>query len=132
MPHDPPPLSCRVLSLPKQGHTPEEFEDAWKSDPARGRFAIGDGVSECAFAALWANLLVEGFLAARRPRNLASWVGAVQQRWAAVVMPLQLPWYAEMKREEGDFATVLGVSIPPSAPWRWQAMAVGDSCLVRV
>jgi len=50
-------------------------------------------------------------------------------------MGLELPWYAEMKREEGAFATFLGLNVRPKGParsCRWQALAVGDSCLVRV
>ena len=50
-------------------------------------------------------------------------------------MGLELPWYAEMKREQGAFATLLGLAVlPPTAdrPGKWRAVAVGDSCLVRV
>jgi hypothetical protein len=39
-----------------------------------------------------------------------------------------------MKRDLGAYATLLGVGVrlSPSRPGRWQAVAVGDSCLVRV
>jgi hypothetical protein len=50
-------------------------------------------------------------------------------------MGLELPWYGEMKRDEGAFATLLGLDVrPPTAdrPGLWRAAAVGDSCLVRV
>ena len=62
------------------------------------------------FAGLWARLLAEGFVAARRPRDLAGWLGDARRRWAAEVMGLELPWYAEMKREQGAFATFLGLA----------------------
>jgi hypothetical protein len=135
MPPTDSPLRWRALRLPKLGHTDEEYEDAWAADPASGRFAVADGASESSFAALWARLLTEGFLAARRPRDLAGWLDEARQGWSAAVMGLELPWYAEIKRDEGAFATLLGLRIrrpTRSRAGRWQAVAVGDSCLVRV
>src|SRR5262245_2641238 len=125
------PLNWHVLSVPKHGHTAEEYEDAWAADPTRRRFSVADGASESSFAALWARLLVEGFVAARRPRDLASWLDGPRRLWAEQVMPLDLPWYAEMKREQGAYATLVGLAV-----WRltadgsaeWRAVAVGDSC----
>jgi hypothetical protein len=47
-----------------------------------------------------------------------------------------LPWYGEMKRAEGAFATLLGLAFrrqPDLAePDFWRAVAVGDSCLFQV
>src|SRR4051794_41014129 len=113
-----PPLRWRALRLPKSDHTAEEYEDAWAADPAAGRFAVADGASESAFAGLWARLLAEGFVAARRPRAFAGWRGGPRRRWAAGVMGLELPWYGEMKRAEGAFATLLGLALRPPAPGR--------------
>ncbi len=130
------PLLCwQALHVPKRGHTADEYEDAWAVDEASGRFAVADGASESSFAGLWARLLVESFVAARRPRDLHAWLDESRRRWAAEVMGLELPWYGEMKRQEGAFATLLGVALRPPAsdrPGRLQAVAVGDSCLVRV
>jgi hypothetical protein len=130
-----PPLRWCALRQPKDGHTEDECEDAWAADPAAGRFAVADGASESAFAGLWARLLAEGFLSASRPRDLPGWLSDVRRRWSAEVMDLELPWYAEIKRQEGAFATFLGLHVPPeeAAPsCRWHALAIGDSCLVRV
>jgi hypothetical protein len=132
-PADPP--RWRAWRLPKRGHTAEECEDAFAADPATGRFAVADGASESAFAGLWARLLADGFLAARRPRDLAGWLGEARRQWSAAVMGLELPWYGELKRAEGSFATLLGLRVRPGdrdRPARWHAVAVGDSCLVRV
>jgi hypothetical protein len=128
-------LRWLVLSTPKRGHTQEECEDAWAADPATGRFAVADGASESAFAALWAQLLAEGFIAAPRPRQLPLWLEASRHRWSGKVLGMDLPWYAEMKRAQGAFATLLGVSVrppTPEQPGKWRAVAVGDSCLIRV
>jgi hypothetical protein len=129
MPHADTPPRWRALRLPKDGHTDAEYEDAWAADPATGRFVVADGASESAFSGLWARLLTEGFLAARRPRCLTDWLGDARQRWLTEVMGLELPWYAEIKREEGAFATLVGVGVGRG---RWHAVAVGDSCLIRV
>src|SRR5205809_929272 len=104
-------LRWTVLCLPKRGHTEDEYEDAWAADPARGYFAVADGASETSFAGRWAQLLTEGFLTAARPPDLADWLTAPRRRWSAEVMGLELPWYAEMKREQGAFATLLGVGV---------------------
>jgi hypothetical protein len=40
-----------------------------------------------------------------------------------------------MKREQGAYATFLGVQVrlpAPNRPGKWRAVAVGDSCLIRV
>ena len=124
-----------VLCLPKRGNTEDEYEDAWAVDPARGRFAVADGASETSFAGRWAQLLTEAFLAADDPRAVVEWLAAPRRLWAAEVMGLELPWYAEMKREQGAFATFLGVQVrlpAPKRPGKWRAVAVGDSCVIRV
>jgi hypothetical protein len=121
-------IPLRVFSLPKQGCTPDENEDACAHDAERGLYALADGASESGFARLWADLLVREFV--RRPEPQlgpwASWLPALQQRWAQEVEHLDLPWYAEMKVQQGAFATFLGVVVQPPA---LQAVAVGDSCL---
>jgi hypothetical protein len=135
MTHDPALLRWQVFYLPKKGHTGDEYEDAWAADPARGRFALADGASETSFAGRWAQLLTEDFLAAAKPSALPEWIAGSRRRWASEVMGLELPWYAEMKREQGAFATLLGLGVRPPEPDRagkWRAVAVGDSCLIQV
>ena len=130
-----PPLRWSLLFVPKHGNAEDEYEDAWAAEPGRGRFAVADGASETSFAGRWAQLLTEGFLTAPRPTDLADWLAEPRRRWSSEVMGLQLPWYAEMKRDQGAFATLLGLGVrPPSGgrPGKWRAVAVGDSCLVRV
>ena len=124
-----------VHCVPKQGNSEDEYEDAWAADPAVGRFAVADGASETSFAGRWAQLLTEAYLAAPRPPDPAEWLPDARRRWSAEVMGLELPWYAEMKREQGAFATLLGVKVRPPAADRhatWRAVGVGDSCLIRV
>lgn len=130
---DPPRWS--VLCAPKKGNSEDEYEDAWAIDPERGRYAVADGATESSFAGRWAQLVTGAFLRAPRPQDLAEWLAEPRRRWAAEVMGLELPWYAEMKREQGAFATFLGLGVlRPTAEraGKWRAVAVGDSCLIRV
>jgi hypothetical protein len=123
-----PPIICRALALPKRGHSSAEYEDAAAANEDRGRFAIADGAAETSFAALWARLLVAEFVNAPAG-DLApwlTWLPPLQQRWAAAVGTAAMPWYAEIKLQQGAFATFLGVA---AYELRWQAVAVGDSCL---
>src|SRR5207244_7443696 len=58
-----------------------------------------------------------------------TWLPPLQQRWAAEVGTAAMPWYAEIKLQQGAFATFLGVA---AYERRWQAVAVGDSCLFQI
>jgi hypothetical protein len=116
--------SWRAISLPKHGNTADEYEDAFAADAAAGRFAVADGASESSFAGLWARLLVEGFV-----RPAPDWLEASRRAWAEGVDGQPLPWYAEAKRDEGAFSTLLGLVVGAG---RWRALAVGDTCLFQV
>lgn len=121
--------------LPKRGHSEEEYEDAYAA--RGGRFAVADGASESSFAALWARLLVEGFVQRTRAKiSWGDWLTPLRQRWASKVDGLELPWYAEAKREEGAFAAFLGLKFRRSreggTQGHWRARAIGDSCLFHV
>jgi hypothetical protein len=137
MPHEPTQLRWRVLRLSKRGNTAEDYEDAFAADPAKGRFAVTDGASEASFAAAWAQLLAEGFVGASgKPWKELDWLGPVRQRWAAAVDGRPLPWYAEAKRAQGAFATLVGLSLrrprPDGQTGLWRALAIGDSCVFQV
>jgi hypothetical protein len=125
------PPRWHAFRLAKAGNAPEEYEDAFAA--AAGRFAVADGASEASFAADWARLLAEGFVAAPgKPWRDLAWLPPLRQRWAAAVDGRALPWYAESKREAGAFATLVGLDVRPAeekGPGRWRALAVGDSCL---
>lgn len=130
MPRNIPSLRWHAWHTHKRGNAPDEYEDAFAGDAAQGRFAVADGASESSFAATWAKLLVEGFVAAEgQPWRGLAWLGPARQQWADEVDPRPLPWYAEEKREQGAHATLLGIAF---AGGSWRAVAVGDSCLFRL
>ena len=142
MPRSGPGLSFREYRLPRRGHRLDECEDASAGDPARGRFAVADGASESSFAALWAKLLVEDFVHA--PESGTAWatgLAPLRQRWTSTVAQEPaappLPWYLEDRLRQGAFATFLGLVVesaegPDGPAWRWDALAVGDSCLFQI
>jgi hypothetical protein len=127
------PTRWQSFRLWKQGNAADDYEDASAGDPARGRFAVADGASEASFAAAWARLLVEHFVAdPATPWRGLDWLPPLRRQWAAEVDDLPLPWYAEEKRELGAFATFLGLVIrtrTEATPAYWRALAVGDCCL---
>jgi hypothetical protein len=134
-------LHCRSLSLCRGGNSLAEYEDAYAADAERGRFAISDGAAASSFAGLWARLLVEGFVKLAAPEGAVwtAWLPALQQRWnaeasAALDGGQALPWFTLEKLAEGAFAAFLGLVVEQtqSAGGRWQAVAVGDSCLFHI
>lgn len=128
-------IRCRSFFLHKDGNKADEYEDAFAGDTTLGRFAVADGATESSFARQWAKLLVEGFVAANEGRTTVDWIPALQKRWAEAVDALELDWFGEEKRENGAFATFLGLVVKKpqgAADGRWKAVAVGDCCIFQV
>lgn len=127
-------LTLRAFQTPKAGCQPDECEDALAWDVDQRLFAIADGATDSAFQKLWANLLVEGFIAhpppAYFPVALAAWVRdwlpGRQHQWDAGIPWGGLPWHGLNKaRQTGGLATFLGVHLHPHQPY-WQGVALGD------
>ena len=112
-------------------------------DATAGRYGVADGASEGCFTGHWARLLVERFV---RGGEVTSWLAslpALQEQWDTEVRDQDLPWYAETGVSQGACSTFLGLMLKDSplpqagegsgvreAPCRWQAVAVGDTCLL--
>jgi serine/threonine protein phosphatase PrpC len=130
-----PSLCWATASRPKPGHTTAENEDATAADGLH--FAVCDGATEGWQSGEWAAHLAGLFV--RRPptpADFVEWLAAAHNRWKPPAPKEAVPWYAEAKRAEGSFATLLGVEFRASrktpGQWAWKAVAVGDSCLVRI
>ena len=137
--------------LPKAGNSPDEYEDASRviypqrigaSGRRTARAAVSDGASESAFAREWANVLTAAFVS-RPPEigglnkdSLYDWLAPAQEEWHAGIPWARIPWHGEAKARAGAFATLLGLTAGASPGnsqrLRWQAVAVGDSCLFLV
>jgi hypothetical protein len=128
-------IVCETLWLPKKGNTSDEYEDAaapLKITDSRletFRCAVADGATETSFSALWARLLVEGYVD-------GSDLAHLKQLWQAAVSTKQLAWYAEQKAQSGAYAALVGLTLTPShdsdGGGKWKAEAIGDSCLILV
>jgi hypothetical protein len=147
-------VGSRAFWLPRRGNSPDEYEDAFALEDACGRYALADGASEGCFTGLWARLLVEDFVA-HAEGDVGQWafsLSAIQQRWDIDVRARKLDWDSDYWVEQGAFAAFLGIvlessPLPPAvghhvpmvgrmgegqgvrAFYRWQAVAIGDTCL---
>src|SRR5262245_52099325 len=128
------PIRCHAFGVPKRGNLASEYEDAHRAAPDQGRFAIADGASESWYAGVWARLIVDEYVVnpVTPAEQWEAWLPPVQERWLRAISGRPVPWYGEDKVREGAFATFLGVDIGIAGcddhP-RWEAVAVGDSCL---
>jgi hypothetical protein len=125
----------RQFWLPRRGNRREEYEDAFAADPDTGRYAVADGATQSSFAGLWARLLVAEFV--DHARFDSDWwrarLPALCDQWYANIPGRPLPYYAEAKLEQGASAALLGVTATPNPEGTssWQAVAVGDCCLIQ-
>ncbi len=131
------PATARGLWAEKMGNTPEQWEDAWASDPAGGVAAVADGASTGIYCRAWAGRLAAAFVAARPeardPAALAAWVEGLRAEWRAGIDYEHLNWSKRAKVDSvGAAATLLGLEVGAAGdggvrPWR--ACAVGDATL---
>ena len=127
--------------VPKKGNKTAEYEDAFclptRAGAARKcvRFAVADGATEASYSRIWATQLVRAFVRGRIPLPLElAPLRTIQKHWARMVHRQPLPWYAEEKARSGAFSSLIGIEFTSESPpgGRWQATAVGDSCLVHI
>ena len=118
-----------IFWLPRKGHDPAEYEDAFAADDGAGRYAVADGASEGCFTDLWARLLVEDFV--HQADGVEHWLTslpAVQRRWDAEVRARNIPWHAAPGVEQGAHAAFLGLAltISPLPPLAGERMGEGQ------
>ena len=127
-------LQLRQLLLPKLGLETSECEDAIAINTEINRFAVADGATEAFDARNWATQLAQGWVQRESTLTLdefRNWVTAegreLQDSWAG----LTLSWYSEEKARIGSFAAFAGIEfdLKSEAP-SWQAIALGDTCLM--
>ena len=137
-------FDSRLFKLAKDAEHPEEDQDAYATDAARGIAAIADGVAAGIFAGQWARILTEATVAdppdPSDKQTFAAWLAERRQAWNAGIDVSELSWFQKPKLRDGAFSTLLWVEITPidesdrqpQDPWRLRAFAVGDSCLFHV
>jgi hypothetical protein len=127
------------LWISKSAHDEAQTEDGWALDEARGIVAVADGASSAYFSGEWARILTAGYVAAPPPHDLDSfrrWISDVSAQWDAVAdqtQPATGSWWTDDLQRRGSYATFLGAQVTKgqlAQPARWDALAIGDACLV--
>lgn len=138
------PFESRVFTLAKDAEHPEEFQDAYGLDAARGIAVVADGVASAIFSRQWARILAEATVAdppdPRDPEAFAQWLRTQRRQWSDQIDTSALAWFQKAKLPLGAFSTLLWVRLEPSdrqgpgtfGAYRLRGRAVGDSCLFHV
>lgn len=129
-------LSVAQFLLPKAGLLASECEDATSLSLRQMRFCVADGATEAYDSRRWAKLLTRHWAASNQlltKEEFEPWLSRLgnhlERRWNRKT----LPWYAEEKARGGAFAAFVGLAFIPSEDRLvWQAVALGDSCLIQV
>jgi hypothetical protein len=135
-------ITWNAYSIPHQGDSPEENEDAFSPELQQQIFtaqaqltcAVADGATQTSFSRAWARFLVQKAAGMVPSEDLTGLLSAAQTDWKEMVSGINLPWHAEEKVRQGAFATLLWLGILPSGRMgktggTWKAAAVGDTCI---
>ena len=127
-------LQLRQLLLPKLGQEASECEDAIAVDAQTSRFAVADGATEAFDARNWAERLAQHWVQRKSTftvEEFREWVAAEGRELHDSWNGLTLSWYSEEKAGKGSFAALAGVEFDlKSESPSWQAIALGDTCLI--
>ncbi|MHC4179775.1 MAG: hypothetical protein ACYSWU_19880 [Planctomycetota bacterium] len=138
------PFESRVFQLAKDTEYPEEYQDAYRLDAARGIAAVADGVTSSIFARRWAGILTEATVADTPDPNdeeaFGRWLQLRRKAWSEGIDTSSLAWHQKAKLPTGAFSTLLWVRVLPVeedrpgafGAHRLQGFAIGDSCLFHV
>jgi len=137
-------FESHAFQLAKDPEHPEENQDAYRIDASAGIAAVADGVASGIFSRAWAKILTDA-VAAEPPDVVnrdafALWLGEQRTRWEQEIDVDSLAWFQKPKLREGAFSTLLWVRAADDEPesderpdtYRFQCVAVGDSCLFLV
>ena len=128
-------LQLRQLLLSKLGHKASECEDAIAVDTQTFRFAVADGATESFDARNWAERLAQHWVQRKSTltvEEFREWVATEGRELHDSWNSLTLSWYSEEKARYGSFATLVGVELDLNTePLSWQAIALGDACLLQ-
>ena len=139
-------LFAQAFWLPKSGSTDEEYEDAYSprqlpSDRevlvSSFKVAVADGATETSFSGLWAKLLARSYVRGElSQQQFGASLRRLQERWRKEVSRKPLPWYGEEKVRRGAAAAFVGLHLlssdVESYEGNWEAIALGDCCLVQI
>lgn len=127
------------LVLPKRGYTQEDCEDSIYFHPSHRnpvdnyKFAVADGATESSFSKEWAHLLTSSIKRKEKinKKHFLSILPTLQEIWVKDVFSRPLPYYAEMKAQQGAFSTFIALTINIKHS-QYKCMAVGDCCFFHI
>jgi hypothetical protein len=100
------------------------------------RFCVTDGATEAFDSGRWAKLLARCWVRNDRlltPSEFEPWLATLGAHLETKWTRRQLPWYAEEKARSGAFAAFVGLAfLPTQNSVVWQAIALGDCCLLQL
>ena len=138
------PFQSRVFKLAKDADHPQQDEDAYGIDAARGIASVADGVASAIFSRQWARILAEAAVAETPDPNekesFGRWLAQRRQAWSQQIDVTGLAWFQKAKLPMGAFSTLLWVRVLPTeedcpgqfGAYRLHCCAIGDSCLFHV
>jgi hypothetical protein len=145
VPAGPDRFDLRVLWAPKGGNDEKEWEDGYASNAGNGVVALADGAGDGIFSKLWADLLLESFVALPIALDDAAvvepWIEAKRRAWFEAIRYPEQRWSIQMKIDRScGAATFIALVLDPvtdpgedpAAAIGWTAWAVGDACLFHV
>lgn len=94
-------------TVPKDPSCPEANEDKFAFSEDGRRLALSDGASESFDSKLWADLLVQKFIA--DPKVSPEWVASVLAEYSVAHDFQSMSWSKQAAFERGSFATLIGV-----------------------
>lgn len=129
-------IETQHFLLQKEDCAPAECEDAISINAESWRYALADGATEGFDSRSWARRLVDGWTQADTApltsEAFRPWVEEQGHRLHASWNDRALPWYAEEKARQGSYAAFVGLEFRVSNDaLHWQAIALGDSCLIQ-
>ncbi len=134
-----------MLWAPKGGNDENEWEDGYATNAGNGIVALADGAGDGIFSKLWADLLLESFVAEPIPLEDAAavepWILAQRRAWLDAIRYPDQRWSIQMKIDRScGAATFVSLKLDPGSdagddPGQaigWTAWAVGDACLFHI
>jgi hypothetical protein len=133
----------RAWTIPKDGSTLEQNEDAWRLEPFVQEpwregvlITLADGTTEAVYSGAWARKLVGSAEPGWPTLSPTEWerrLEMVKRSFAPLDRDSAVPWYVRNKYlTQGSQATLLAATLSqePGLPGRvLRALAVGDCCL---
>lgn len=127
--------STRMFCIQKDGNSPTENEDIYKSNDEDLLFALADGAADAVYSRRWATLLADKFInnpfeIGKTQEIFIDWLEPLQIQWRTEINWGDLRWYVEEKARRGAFSTFLGLQITRTQFGEIvDSVAIGDTCL---